>query len=513
MNKVVLASIGSLAALAVLFWLMSSPRTSLQESGGRGTGSIKLLCAASNRAVIDEICQDYFEEYGIRVETQFGPSQSLLSTLAISGDGDLFLPADSSFLAMAMEQDLIDDRLSIARMQGVVAVKKGNPKQIHTYSDLLREDVRLVQANPEAAAIGAIAKRVLTKADKWDALEKATQGFRTTVIDAATDIVIGAADAAIVYDAVLHPYKELEYVEIDELCDASSDIEVGIIGGTDNIKGAYQLARYITARDRGLVHYQEQGFQVSDGDKWSDKPELTIFAGSMLRPAIEDAIAEFSEREGVLVSCAFSGCGILVGQMKTGQMPDAYFACDNEFMTQVAEWFPSPVDVSQNELAILVAKGNPFDIRSLSDLTNPEIRVGIGHEKQCAMGWLTQKTFSESGIKSELMENVISQAPAGDLLVNQLLAGGIDAAVAYLSNAAGMAEELEAIPIDGLSCSIATQPWAVHEETEFPNMANRLFRTISSKENQEVFRSIGFRWQLQPPQQSTERDDAATSRL
>lgn len=498
MNKVVLASVASLAALAGLFWLMSERSSNIGSVSN--SPSVKLLCAASNRAVIDEICQDYYEEFGIRVETQFGPSQSLLSTLAISGDGDLFLPADSSFVTMAIEQGLVDDRLAIARMQGVVAVKKGNPKHIHSFDDLLRDDVRLVQANPEAAAIGAITKQILTKKEKWSALEAATRGFRTTVIDAATDIVIDAADAAIVYDAVLHPYKDLEYIELVELTEAASQIEVGIIGESDNVPGAYHLARYITARDRGLLHYQDQGFQVSEGDKWSNAPELTLFAGSMLRPAIEDAIKEFKEREGVVVRCAFNGCGILVGQMKTGQMPDAYFACDSEFMTQVAEWFPAPVDVSQNELAILVAKGNPFGIRSLADLTNPEIRVGIGHEKQCAMGWLTQKTFSQSGIKSELMKNVRSQAPTGDLLVNQLLADGLDAAVAYLSNAAGMAEKLEAIPIDGLSCSIATQPWAVHENTDFPNMADRLFRIISSKENQKVFQSNGFRWQLSPPQ-------------
>ena len=112
-----------------------------------------------------------------------------------------------------------------------------------------------------------------------------------------------------------------------------------------------------------------RGFRVSGGDLWADVPELSVFAGSMLRPAIDETITAFEEREGVRVSRVYNGCGILVAQMKGGQVPDAYFACDTEFMEQVPDLFPEPVDVSQNELVILVQKGNPHNIGSLRDLT------------------------------------------------------------------------------------------------------------------------------------------------
>ncbi len=149
-----------------------------------------------------------------------------------------------------------------------------------------------------------------------------------------------------------------------------------------------------------MKQYAEQGFQISGGDLWAERPELKLFAGSMLRPAIERTIETFQQREGVQVSTVYNGCGILVAQMKAGQVPDAYFACDTEFMKQVPDLFPEPVDVSQNELVILVQKGNPQNIGSLRDLTKPGLRVGIGHEKQCAMGWLTQNTFREGGVQT-----------------------------------------------------------------------------------------------------------------
>jgi ABC-type molybdate transport system substrate-binding protein len=185
--------------------------------------------------------------------------------------------------------------------------------------------------------------------------------------------------------------------------------------------------------------------------------------------------------------------------MKAGQHPDAYFACDREFMKQVPDLFPKPVDVSTNQLVILVQKGNPLGIESLRDLGKKGVRVGVGHEKQCAMGWLTQNTIRQAGLQSEVMENVTVQTPTGDMLVNQLRAGSLDAAVAYLSNAAGAADYLDAIRIQGLSCSVATQPFAVAEDSPHTQLAERLFLKLCSAESQEIFLDEGFQWQDPKP--------------
>ena len=227
----------------------------------------------------------------------------------------------------------------------------------------------------------------------------------------------------------------------------------------------------------------------------------------MLRPAIEDTITAFERREGILVHRDFNGCGILVAKMKAGQRPDAYFACDQEFMNQVHDLFPESVPVSQNELVILVQKGNPKEVWTLRDLAKEGLRVGIGHEKQCAMGWITQNTFREGGVQQEIMPNVTVQTPTGDMLVNQLRAGSLDAAVAYLSNAAGSSEYLDAIRIQGIECSVATQPWAVAQQSKYPNLASRLFEKICSADSQEVFAAEGFRWQVDMGDATEASDD------
>jgi len=495
---VMLASLLVLVLLAVALMRGETgfPGASNGEvANAEGAGeSLVVYCAASNKSVIEAIRRDYEAAFGRAVTIQYGSAQTLLASMQVSRSADLFLPADTSYLDMARRIGFGLVEYPLARMNAVLAVPLGNPKAIRTFSDLLRPGVRVAQASAESAAIGKLTRETLSHSGNWDRLAANTVVFKTTVNDVANDVKLGSVDAGIVFDAVLHDYETLERVAIPELESIQAHVSIGLIASSPKVRAASHFARFASARDKGLAHYRAHGFQAEEGDTWSDAPELILYAGSMLRPAIEKTITAFEEREGCRVTRVYNGCGILVAQMKAGNVPDAYFACDSEFMDQVSDLFPESSDVSRNELVILVKKGNPFDIRSLRDLTRPGLRVGIGHEKQCAMGWLTQRTFTESGLQTELMANVVVQTPTGDMLVNQMRSGSLDAAVAYLSNAAGAADALDAIRIQGIPCSIATQPFGIASGSDHTRLAGRLLDAIRERESRERFASEGFQW-------------------
>ncbi len=494
MNRTLWILASSILIVVGLFYFLSKTD---QPQKLEGNQPLVVYCAASNRKAMEAVREDYEREYKRKVQVQYGPSQTLLSSIEVGGQCDLYLPADDSFLHQAKDKGVLEEVLPIGQMKGIVAVRKGNPLKIERWEDLLRSDVRVVQANPDAAAIAKLTRETLESSGQWEPLHQKTASYRMTVTDAASDVVIGAADAAIVYDVVIDGMKELEPVAIKELAPVVSQVSIGVISKTKQPQAALHFSRYLTAKDKGLKRYQEHGFGVTEGDLWSESPRLTIYAGSMLRPAIEETIAAFEAREGITIDRVYNGCGILVAQMKAGNHPDAYFACDSEFMKAVPELFPEPVDVSSNRLVILVKKGNPHAIQSLRDLTNPGLRIGIGHEKQCAMGWLTQNTLRESGVQQEVMKNVVVQTPTGDMLVNQLLAGSLDAGVVYISNAAGKGDLLDAIAIDGLPCSIATQPFAIAKDSKYSQIVARLFAKLRSAESRESFEAEGFSWKLE----------------
>jgi hypothetical protein len=86
------------------------------------------------------------------------------------------------------------------------------------------------------------------------------------------------------------------------------------------------------------------------------------------------------------------------------------------------------------------------------------------------------------------------QSPTGDMLVNQMRSGPkLDAVVAYISNAAGAQDELEAIPID-LDCAVASQPFAIGKESKHKLTAGRLLDAIRRADSRKRFEALGFKW-------------------
>jgi ABC-type molybdate transport system substrate-binding protein len=130
----------------------------------------------------------------------------------------------------------------------------------------------------------------------------------------------------------------------------------------------------------------------------------------------------------------------------------------------------------------------------LEDLAKPGLRLGVGHEKQCALGAITQQTLVEGGQYPAVRKNVVVESPTGDMLVNQLRTGSLDAVIAYISNATSAADELEAYAID-IPCAIAVQPIAVGKDSPQKHLTGRLLAAIRSQESRSRFESNGFRWQ------------------
>ena len=457
------------------------------------TPPLTVYCAAGLRSPVEAVAKEYEKEFGVRIDLSFGGSQTLLANIEVSKTGDLYIPADDSYIALAREKKLCAEVLPLATMTPMLAVKKGNAKNIRALSDLMRNDVKVSQANPDAAAIGKIVRAALQKSGHWDALSARTMVFKGTVSDAANDVVLGAVDAAFVWDALAPQYPALEFISVPELSNAVGHVSAAVLSASKSPTAALTFARYLAARDKGLKAFEKNGFRVAGGDLWSREPELNLFAGAMLRPAIDQTVTDFEKREGVRVNRVYNGCGILVAEMQTGKHPDAYFACDTSFMTQVSDLFLDATNLSMNQLVIMVPEGNPRGIKELRDLAQPGLRLGVGHEKQCALGVLTKNTLMTNGTYFAVRKNVAVESPTGDFLVNQLRTKSLDAIIAYVSNAAGSADELDAIAVD-IPCAMAAQPLALSRDTKYPQLTSRLIELLKSTESKERFEKNGFRW-------------------
>ncbi len=461
-----------------------------------------VYCAAGIKAPIEKIARNYENEFGIPIELQFGGSNTQLASARASGKGDLFLAADESYVKSGRQQGLIHESFPIASMHPIIAVRKGNPKNIQTLDDLLKEDIQIAQANPDAAAIGKLTKPALEKAGYWDKLKPRTRTFEMTVNDVGNAIKLGTVDAGIVWDITVRQFEGLEAVQSPVFDSVNSSITLGVLSSSTDPAAAIKFARYVTAADKGLVVFKKNGYTVVAGDRWTEFPEVRVLAGAMLRPAIDETLTAFEQREGCRITRVYNGCGILVAQMKAGERPDAYFACDTSFMREVTDLFIDPAEVSINHLVIVVPRGNPHHVASLKDLGQPGLRVGVGREKQCALGALTRKTLEQVGLHDSIMENVKVQSPTGDFLVNQLRTGSLDAVVAYVSNTTSAKGEVQTIPVD-VPCATAIQPVAIGRESQHKFLMGRLLDALESRQSRERFVAQGFDWMLGAPPQSS----------
>lgn len=485
---VFLGTVGLMGLL--LWWLSQSPKRHL------ATGTpLVVYCAAGLKPPIEALALEYQRQYGVPVQLQYGGSQTMLAAVEVARRGDLFLPGDDSFIRLAREKGLLAETIPLAEMRVVLAVRRGNPKGIRSLNDLRSPAIQLVQASPEATAVGRLARQALEKAGLWEAVAARTRVYKPTVNDVANDLKLGTVDAGFIFDALLVQYPELEAVPVPELEGVAAKVTVGVLTASTQPTAALRFARYLAARDRGAPVLAKHGYRPVEGDPWSETPEMTLFAGAMLRPAIEKTIQEFEQREGVKINRIYNGCGILVAQMRAGQRPDAYFACDKSFMTVVADLFTEAEDISSNPIIILTQKGNPMKIRELRDLGRPGLRVGVSHEQQSTLGALTRHLLVTHGLYDLIRPNVKVESATGDFLVNQLRAGSLDAVIVYVSNGALVTNETTSIPIF-LPEAFAIQPIAVGRQARYPQLATRLHERLREAESRQRFIELGFGWRL-----------------
>lgn len=514
-NSLTMLLLGAGAAIVVLIVLLRiGPPTGTTEKQ-----SLIVFAGAGLRTPVEEIAEQFEKETGVHLEIQYGGSNSLLNQLQVDkfSQADIFLAADDFYTQQAIELGLALDAVPIAHQRPVIAVRRDSKKKIESLEDLLREDVRVAVANPEQAAVGKTVKRQLLKAvvdstNRWEQLENRVRTvgvFKPTVNDIATDVVIGAVDAAIVWDSTVEmpKYKEdLIGVTVPELENEPNLISAAVLRSSTSLPTAFKFARYLSARDRGLLTFAKYGAKPVEGDVWAPEPEVTFFCGAVNRRTVEPIIQKFQAEEGVVVNTIYDGCGILTSRMKgiadqktSLGFPDVYMACDRYYLENVEQWFQEAANVSDVELVIAVPKGST-KVRTLQDLIKPEIRVAVGEPSQCTIGALTRRLLQAEGIYDQFLAKQkqsdgveVVEKSSSALLVPDVMTGHVDAAVAYITDVLANQNAVDIVRIES-PLNVAIQPFSIAKTSDHKYLLRRLFNRIAK--SPEAFESVGFHFRL-----------------
>jgi hypothetical protein len=109
-SRTVAAMLASLGLLIALIALLAN-RGGENPKGSSTQSPLRVYCAASNKGVMESVRAAYEREFAVPLQIQYGPSETLLASAEVSKSGDLYLPADDSYLVKARERGLIAERI------------------------------------------------------------------------------------------------------------------------------------------------------------------------------------------------------------------------------------------------------------------------------------------------------------------------------------------------------------------------------------------------------------------
>jgi len=212
-----------------------------------------LYCGAGIKPPVEELVEQFRREHGAAIVCDYRGSEVLLSSITLTGKGDLYMPGDAYYVELAEKEGLVASKKTVCYFVPVILVRKGNPKNIRTLQDLTREDVKVGLGDPQFCAVGRTSAEIFHKNGIPE--EDVSVTFRSpTVNELGNHIELGSLDAVIVWDAIAaYVGQQGEIVPIPPEQNVISTVAVGILKCSQHPEVAAEFVEFITS---------EQGRQV-----------------------------------------------------------------------------------------------------------------------------------------------------------------------------------------------------------------------------------------------------------
>jgi len=224
------------------------------------------------------------------------------------------------------------------------------------------------------------------------------------------------------------------------------------------------------------------------------QPALVVHAGAGIRPPLDELGKAFEKKTGVRVDYNYKGSGCLLADICFSKTGDAYIPGELFYIEQAHKrgFIAKSRTVAQMAAVVIVQKGNPKDIRSIKDLTRPNLRVGLGDAEAVAVGRAANECLVKAGILKQVEENVVMSA----LNVVELGIGvklkHLDAAIVWDATAHLFEDDVERIDVPDkwrVDCPV---PVGILTFSAQPEVAERYMDFLASKDAAKVFAKHGY---------------------
>lgn len=239
------------------------------------------------------------------------------------------------------------------------------------------------------------------------------------------------------------------------------------------------------------------------GCEASDPNTLTLLCGGAIRPPMTGA--EREDEKGVIerfrdvhpganIETNFGASNILLGQLKLTQRGDLFFPGDDFYVEEAKRegLVYETRTVARFVPVIMAANGNPLDIREVSDLADPNVRLAIADPRAAAIGRITPEIFEKNGVSFDALDNIEFTGVTAPEVAQAVELGHVDATITWRPVAEQYHHNSTVIEIPPEDNVLSPLVIAVLETSRNKELAVQFADFIAGPEGREVFQRYHY---------------------
>jgi molybdate transport system substrate-binding protein len=218
---------------------------------------------------------------------------------------------------------------------------------------------------------------------------------------------------------------------------------------------------------------------------------LVVFAATSLTDAFDKIGAEFHQANpGVTVKFNYNGSSSLATSINQGAPADVFASAapsNMKTVTDAGNAADTPKTFASNQGEIMVEKGNPDHITSVSQLANPAVKVVVcAPEVPC--GAVATAIFKNADVTVK----PVSQETNVGGVVTKVTLGEADAGIVYVTDVKANESEATGVPIPANENDTTEYPIAEVKGAPNAKAATAFISFVLGSQGQQVLASFGF---------------------
>jgi len=220
---------------------------------------------------------------------------------------------------------------------------------------------------------------------------------------------------------------------------------------------------------------------------------ITVFAAASTREVMERLAADFQKDTGAPVTLNFGPSSGLARQIEQGANADLFLSADKSWADYLADknLVAERRDLLTNKLVIIVPGDSARSIKTLADLTQPEIhRIALAGPAVPA-GTYARKALQNAGLWDQLKDRVVEGSDVRAALA-YVTRGEAEAGLVYATDAAGNSKVRIALEVDPKLHDPIRYPLVLLKQDSPHAVARRFYDYLATPHAAQVFTDTGF---------------------